>query len=231
MHRSFDDSIENYYSAVSDHFVALYGDIDERGADTAKLFHVIQRADQYLNYFVSDITLLANKAFPTDKDPAQVQAKEAFLKCCIHQSERDFVFEMGTFNTSKEAVNKVKCLVEVSSNKWALIVCAFSLNRPDNIVGNTASVGSLSEGQCYDSFSPDRGHNEISGQDHQNFSPDRGCYDFSHVPEHRDFLPNRGHHDISPRGCRGFSPEWSGFNFPSGRFQKYGRNLSSDYSC
>ena len=87
VYRSFDDSTKNSYVAVRDQFTALYGDIDERGAATAKLFHIKQRADQDLNSFVSDITVLANKAFPTDKDSAQVQAKEAFLKGCIHQSE------------------------------------------------------------------------------------------------------------------------------------------------
>ena len=68
VYRSFDDSTKNSYVAVRDQFTALYGDIDERGAATAKLFHIKQRADQDLNYFVSDITVLANKAFPTDKD-------------------------------------------------------------------------------------------------------------------------------------------------------------------
>ena len=47
VYRSFDDSIKNSYAAVRDQFTALYiyGDIDERGAATAKLFHIKQRAD------------------------------------------------------------------------------------------------------------------------------------------------------------------------------------------
>ena len=122
VYRSFDDSTKNSYAAVRDQFTALYGDIDERGAATAKLFHIKQRADQDLNSFVSDITVLANKAFPTDKDSAQVQAKEAFLKGCIHQSETDFVFKMGKCTTLKEAVGEVKRLVETASNKKAATV-------------------------------------------------------------------------------------------------------------
>ena len=108
VYRSFDDSTKNSYVAVRDQFNALYGDIDERGAATAKLFHIKQCADQDLNSFVSDITVLANKAFPTDKDSAQVQAKEAFLKGCIHQSETDFVFKMGKCTTLKEAACEEK---------------------------------------------------------------------------------------------------------------------------
>ena len=38
---------------------------------------------------------------------AQVQAKEAFLKGCIHQSETDFVFKMNKCTTLKEAVSEV----------------------------------------------------------------------------------------------------------------------------
>ena len=64
---------------------------------------------------MSDITVLANKAFPTDS--AHVEAKEAFLKGCIHQSETDFVFKMGKCTTLKEAVCEVKRLVETASNK------------------------------------------------------------------------------------------------------------------
>ena len=75
---------------------------------------------------MSDITVLANKAFPTDKDSAQVQAKEAFLKGCIHQYETDFVFKMGKCTTLKEAVCEVKRLVETASNKKAATVRAFS---------------------------------------------------------------------------------------------------------
>ena len=125
VYRSFDDSTKNSYVAVRDQFTALYGDIDERGAATAKLFHIKQRADQDLNSFVSDIIVLANKAFPTDKDSAQVQAKEAFLKGCIHQSETDFVFKMGKCTTLKEAVGEVKMLVETASNKKAVTVVLF----------------------------------------------------------------------------------------------------------
>ena len=124
VYRSFDDSTKNSYVAVRDQFTALYGDIDERGAATAKLFHIKQRADQDLNSFVSDITVLANKAFPTDKDSTQVQAKEAFLKGCIHQSETYFVFKMGKCTTLKEAVGEVKRLVETASNKKA---CFFAI--------------------------------------------------------------------------------------------------------
>ena len=114
MYRSFDDSFKNSYSAVRDQFTALYGDIDEWGAATAILFHIKQRADHDLSSFVSDITLLANKAFPTDKDSAQVQAKEALLKGYIHQSETDLVFKMGKCTTLKEAVGEVKRLVETA---------------------------------------------------------------------------------------------------------------------
>ena len=62
---------------------------------------------------------------------AQVQAKEALLKGCIHQSETDFVFEMNKCTTLKEAVSEVKRLVATASNKKALTVRAFSPTRPD----------------------------------------------------------------------------------------------------
>ena len=52
VYRSFDDSFKNSYSTVRDQFTALYGDIVERGAATAKLFHIKQCADQDLNCFV-----------------------------------------------------------------------------------------------------------------------------------------------------------------------------------
>ena len=80
---------------------------------------------------MSDITVLANKAFPTDKDSAQVQAKEALLKGCIHQSETDFVFKMGKCTTLKEAVSEVKRLVETAPNKKAVTGHAYSPSRPD----------------------------------------------------------------------------------------------------
>ena len=131
VYRSFGDSTKNSYVAVRDQFTALYGDIDERGAVTARLFHIKKSADQDLNSFVSDITVLANKAFPTDKDSAQVQAKEDFLKGCVHQSVTDFVFKSGKCTTLKEAVSEVKRSVETASNKKAVMVCEFSPSRPD----------------------------------------------------------------------------------------------------
>ena len=143
VYRSFDDSTKNSYVAVRDQFTALYGDIDERGAAKAKSFHIKQRADQDLNSFESDITVLANKAFPTDKDSAQVQASKAFLKGCIHQSETDFVFKMGKCTTLKEAVSEVKRLVETASNKKAVTVRVFSPSRPDRFSGNKASASNF----------------------------------------------------------------------------------------
>ena len=230
VYRSFDDSTKNSYVAVRDQFTALYGDIDERGAATAKLFHIKQRADQDLNSFVSYITVLANKAFPTDKDSAQVQAKEAFLKGCIHQSDTDFVFKMGKCATLKEAVCEVKRLVETASNKKAATVRAFSPSRPDRFSGNKASASNFSEGQRYDGQSPDRGRNSFSSQDRRNFSPDRDRRNFSRESERRDFSPKRGRRDFSPRGRRELSPEQSRSHFPSSRSQGYGRHLSSDYN-
>ena len=175
VYRSFDDNIKNSYAAVRDQFTALFGDIDERGAATAKLFQIKQCTDQDLNFFVSDITPLANKAFPTDKDSAQVQAKEAFLKGCIHQSETDFVFKMGKCTTLKEAVSEVKRLVETAANKKALMVRAFWPSQPDRFSGNKASAGNFSEGRRYDSQSPEIGRNDFSSR---NFSPDRECCNF-----------------------------------------------------
>ena len=230
VYRSFDDSTKNSYAAVRDQFTALYGDIDERGAATAKLFHIKQRADQDLNSFVSDITVLANKAFPTDKDSAQVQAKEAFLKGCIHQSETDFVFKMGKCTTLKEAVGEVKRLVETASNKKAATVRAFSPSRPDRFSGNKAPASNFSEGRRYDGQSPDRGRDSFSSQDRRNFSPDRDRRNFSRESGRRVFSPNRGRRDFSPRGRRNFSPEQSRSHLPSSRAQGYGRNLSSDYN-
>ena len=230
VYRSFDNSTKNSYVAVRDQFNALYGDIDERGAATAKLFHIKQRADQDLNSFVSDITVLANKAFPTDKDSAQVQAKEAFLKGCIHQSETDFVFKMGKCTTLKEAVCEVKRLVETASNKKAAMVRAFSPSRPDRFSGNKASASNFSEGRRYDGQSPDRGRDSFSSQDRRNFSPDRDRRNFSRESGRRDFSPNRGRRDFSPRGCRDLSPEQSRSHFPSSRSQGYGRHLSADYN-
>ena len=230
VYRSFDDSTKNRYVAVRDQFTALYGDIDERGAATAKLFHIKQRADQDLNSFVSDITVLANKAFPTDKDSAQVQAKEAFLKGCIHQSETDFVFKMGKCTTLKEAVGEVKRLFETASNKKAVTVRAFSPSQPDRFSGNKASASNFSEGRRYDGQAPDRGRNSFSSQDRRSFSPDRDRRNFSRESGRRDFSPNRGRRDFSPRGRRDFSPEQSRSHLPSSRAQGYGRNLSSDYN-
>ena len=164
---------------------------------------------------MSDITLLANKAFPTDKDSAQVQAKEAFLKGCIHQSETDFVFKMGKCTTLKEAVSEVKRLVETALNKKALTVHAFSPSRRDRFSGNKASAGNFSEGWRYDSQSPDRGRNNFSSQERRNFSPDRDRCDFSCESGPRDFSPNRGRRDFSPWGRHDLSPERSRSNFSS----------------
>ena len=230
VYQSFDDSTKKSYVAVRDQFTALYGDIDDRGAATAKLFHIKQRADQDLNSFVSDITVLANKAFPTDKDSAQVQAKEAFLKGCIHQSETDFVFKMGKCTTLKEAVGEVKRLVETASNKKTVTVRAFSPSRPDRFLGNKASASNFSEGRRYDGQSPDRGRNSFSSQDHRNFSPDRDRRNFFHESGRRDFSPNKGRQDFSPRGRLELSPEQSRSHFLSSRAQGYGRHLSSDYN-
>ena len=213
VYQSFDDSTKNSYVAVRDQFTALYGDIDERGAATAKLFHIKQRADQDLNSFVSDITVLANKAFPTDKDSAQVQAKEAFLKGCIHQSETDFVFKMGKCTTLKEAVSELKRLVETASNKKAVMVCVFSPSRPDRFSSNKASASNFSKGRRYDGQSPDRGCNSFSSQERRNFSPDRDRQNFSRESGRRDFSPNRGRRDFSPQGRCDLSPEQSRSNF------------------
>ena len=180
---------------------------------------------------MSDITVLANKAFPTDKDSAQVQAKEAFLKGCIHQSETDFVFKMAKCTTLKEAVCEVKRLVETASNKKAVTVRAFSPSRPDRFSGNKASASNFSEGRRYDGQSPDRGRNSFAGQDRWNFSPDRDRRNFSRESGRRDFSPNRGRRDFSPQGRRELSPEQARSHFPSSRAQLgYGRHLSSDYN-
>ena len=208
VYRSFDDSTKNSYVAVRDQFTALYGDIDERGAATARLFHIKKSADQDLNSFVSDITVLANRAFPTDKDSAQVQAKEDFLKGCVHQSETDFVFKIDKCTTLKEAVSEVKRLVETASNTKAVMVCASSPSRPDRFRATRRRLVIFlrDDGMMVSRL--------IEGI-HRNFSPDR--WNFSHESKHCNFSPNRGRWDFSPQGLRDLSSKQSRSNFLSSR--------------
>ena len=190
---SLDDSMKNYYTAVCEYFASLYGDIK-------------QRPDQNLNTFVCDVTLLANKVFPSDKESSQVQAKGAFFKGCIHQFETDFEFDMSKSTTLKEAVSEVKRLVESATNKKVLTVRPF--HHQDLRV--LQMVFFLFTIFPRENHSPDWGRsNSSQKQDRRNFSSDHGHRDFSCDWGHWDVLPCRGHCGLSARGLHDFSLERS----------------------
>ena len=66
-------------------FFSIYGDADERQANALKLYSCKQGNDQDLQSFVTQVTILANKAFPNDPVMADTMAIEYFLKGCKHQ--------------------------------------------------------------------------------------------------------------------------------------------------
>ena len=164
------------------------------------LSYFIQLAEQDLNYFVSDITLLANKAFPTDKDSAQVQAKEALPKGCIHQSEADFVFKMCHFR-------------------------AFSPSLPDHFSGNKASVGNFAEGELYDSQSPDGGRIIFQVGKVKTFCLTGAATTLPVSPGPRISHRIRGAGISHPEVVKIYRSY-----FPSSWSQECGRNLLSEYS-
>ena len=65
VYRSLPGGYQNDYELVKAQFMAIFGVVDERSS-ALKLHSTKQRADQDLNYFIVDITLLANKALPND---------------------------------------------------------------------------------------------------------------------------------------------------------------------
>ena len=135
------------YELVEAQFMAMFGVVDDERSSALKLYSTKQREDQDLNYFIVDITLLANKAFPKDPLMANMRAKEAFLKGCKHRREAWVVINNGHCVTFAEATAEVQCLLEVYSvyegQGENLQIHAFS-QVPNASVQDSHSLGQFS---------------------------------------------------------------------------------------
>ena len=74
VYRSLPGGYQNDYELVKTQFTAMFGVVDDERSSALKLYSTKQREDQDLNYFIVDITLLANKTFP--KDPVMANRVE-----------------------------------------------------------------------------------------------------------------------------------------------------------
>ena len=95
VYRSLPGGYQNNYELVKAQFKAMFGVVDDECSSALKLYSTKQREDQDLNYFIVDITLLANKAFPKDPLMANMKAKEAYLIGCKHRREAWVVINNG----------------------------------------------------------------------------------------------------------------------------------------
>ena len=93
-------------------FGAIFGSADEQQSSALKLYNIQQESDQDLHTFVTQIMILASKAFPKNAAMTDLMARQAFLKRCKHQTEAQMVISMDRCSSLDEAVDEVRHLLE-----------------------------------------------------------------------------------------------------------------------